>query len=442
MKTYPKYKPTNIEWIGNIPEHWKASKIAVIGKFSKGKGITKEDIVDLGLPCIRNGEIYTTYTRKTYSIKSRISLELSKELVSVENGAVLFTGDGETVEDIGKCLVYVGDERLYVGGGINIFVPDKSKANSEFLSYILNSDFVVYQKAREGKGEIVVHIYAKQLREILISIPPLPEQQAIVAFLDQKTALIDELIAKKEKKIELLKEKRTALINHVVTKGLDPTVKYKDSGIDWIGEIPEHWEIVKLGHLTRIVRGASPRPAGDPIFFDGDYINWITVGSVTNSVGKYVVETESFLTEAGMLQSRVVEPETLIISNSGATLGVPKILKIKGCINDGSVAFSNLKPTIERDFLYFFLVSQTELLREQQSGYGQPNLNTDIIANIRLPIPLNNEQNQIIEYLDSNLELIDQNINLELQKIEKLKEYRQSLISNVVTGKICVFGDD
>lgn len=208
---------------------------------------------------------------------------------------------------------------------------------------------------------------------------------------------------------------------------------YKPSHIDWIGNIPQHWEIIKLGHYTYIVRGASPRPAGDPNLFEGDFIHWITVKEITNGSGKYVTSTDTFLTEEGMKQSRIVEPETLVISNSGATLGVPKILKIKGCINDGSVAFTSIKEKLYRDYTYYFLFSQTELLREQQSGYGQPNLNTDIIANIKLPLPPISEQQAIAIYLDQKTALIDELIAKKQRKIDLLKEQRTAIINHAVT---------
>jgi len=215
-------------------------------------------------------------------------------------------------------------------------------------------------------------------------------------------------------------------------------VELKDSGVEWIGEIPSHWDFVRVGHYTNVVRGGSPRPSGDPRFFNGDFIHWITVKDITSKKDKYVIDTLSKLTKDGMKQSRVLEPETLVLTNSGVTLGVPGILKIKGCINDGSVGFLDLSDKIERDFLYYFWTTQTKLLLEQQSGYGQPNLNIEIVSNVRFPLPPKQEQQQIVDFLDKKTNLIDTTISREQKRIELLKEYRQSLISNVVTGKIKV----
>lgn len=437
MKTYPKYKPTNIDWIGEIPEHWSNRKVAWSFNLI-GSGTTPKSDSELYYENgnhnwlltgdLTDGEIYETSKKVT-----DLALKETSSLKKYPINSIVMAMYGATIGKLGILKIETTTNQACC------VLADSPYFNFKYVFYWMLSSRESIINLSYGGGQ--PNINQDIVKGLKLTYPPLPEQQAIVTYLDQKSTLIDELIAKKERKIELLKENRTALINQAVTKGLNPTVKYKDSGIEWIGEIPEHWSLVKVGHLTRIIRGASPRPAGDPLLFDGDFINWVTVGSVTNSVGKYVWETETFLTEAGMIQSRVVEPETLLISNSGATLGVPKILKIKGCINDGSVAFLDLKSNLERDFLYYFLVSQTDLLREQQSGYGQPNLNTDIIANIRFPLPTIMEQKEVVEFLDSNLEIYDQNINLELQKIEKLREYRQSLISNVVTGKICVLED-
>ena len=210
-------KDSGVEWIGEIPSGWELVRLNVLGEFSKGKGITKEKIKEKGYQCIRNGEIYTTYNRISNEIISFIDENTTKESVTVKKGALLFTGDGETKEEIGKCLLYNGNETLYVGGGINIFTITSAKVEATYLSFLMNSESVVYQKSRDGKGEIVVHIYSKQLREIKFGLPPIEEQAQIVDYLDEQTSKIDTTISKEEKRIALLKEYRQSLISNVVT---------------------------------------------------------------------------------------------------------------------------------------------------------------------------------------------------------------------------------
>lgn len=216
-----KMKDSGIKWVGQIPDHWGMKKLKRLGSFSKGRGITKDKITSEGLPCIRCGEIYTSYERITSEVFSFIDLETSKDSISVNKGVALFTGDGETVEEIGKCLVYNGNEELFVGGGINIFIPHGSKISHEFLSYSLNSPYMIYQKSRESKGEIIVHIYSSQLKDLKLIVPSYEEQIRISRYLNDKTSKIDKLIKQKCNINEHLREYRTALISNVVTGKVD-----------------------------------------------------------------------------------------------------------------------------------------------------------------------------------------------------------------------------
>ena len=213
-------KDSGIEWIGEIPSKWNIARLVNLGMFSKGKGIVKDDIKPEGHPCVRGGEVYTRYDRIFNKTVSFISDNTIDKTVLVKYKSILFSGDGETLEEIGKCIVYNGSEDIYIGGGINIFTPIDS-VNHIFLSYILNSTYVIFQKSREGRGQIVVHIYQKQLREIRLSIPPLQEQQQIVDYLDKETSKNDKLIDTGTKRINLLKEYRQSLNFDVVTGKVD-----------------------------------------------------------------------------------------------------------------------------------------------------------------------------------------------------------------------------
>jgi type I restriction enzyme S subunit len=444
MQSYDSYNYSGVAWIGEIPSHWECLRLGMIGVFSSS-GIDKKS---------NDHEVPVRMVNYTDLIKSRMYFPIQsaeKDYMRVTTpqskldehrllkGDMVFIPSSETEQDLGYSSLIDFDCEDIVYSYHILRYKNHKPIFHYFKKYFINHHLVLSQFSSQSKGTTRQIIGRDVFNNIRVVLPPISEQQKIVSFLDTKTSKIDELILKKQRKIELLTEYRTSLINKVVTKGLNPNVEMKDSGVEWIGEIPSHWEKIKLGHYTIIVRGGSPRPSGDPRYFNGDFIPWITVGDVTNSEGKFLVKTETFLTEEGMNNSRVLESETLVISNSGATLGVPKILKIKGCINDGSVGFPEINDKLKRDFLYYFFVSQTLLLRKQQSGYGQPNLNTEIISNIRLPLPPLSEQHEIVSYLDVQTEKIDSSIQLEKMKIKLLKEYRQSLISEVVTGKIKVF---
>jgi type I restriction enzyme S subunit len=211
-----KMKNSEVELIGEIPEGWKMTRVSNFGTFFKGNGIKKDEVKDEGIPCIRYGEIYTKYDRIVYCPISFIDLETSKNSIQIKKGDILFTGSGETLVDIGKSLLYYGDENIFVGGDI-IVLRLKEGNNPLYLSYLLNSSFVQYQKSLMGRGEIIVHIYSKNIKEIKTPIPPLKEQLQIVEHLDTKTKEIDDLVQLEQKKIDLLKEYRQSLISEVVT---------------------------------------------------------------------------------------------------------------------------------------------------------------------------------------------------------------------------------
>ncbi|MBZ7941565.1 restriction endonuclease subunit S [Campylobacter molothri] len=214
-----KFKNSGIEWLGEIPEHWEMVRLANFGIFLKGNGISRQDLIEDGEPAIHYGDIYTKYEISTTALKSRISTETAQNITSIHNGDILFAGSGETKEDIGKNIVYLGKEKAFAGGDVIIFRQKKN--NALFLSYALNTKYVKSLKGIDSKGEIIVHIYASNLKDIKIPIPPLKEQEQIANFLDEKCEKIDSLITKIKKQIELIKEYKTTLINEAVCGRMD-----------------------------------------------------------------------------------------------------------------------------------------------------------------------------------------------------------------------------
>ncbi len=212
-------KDSGVEYLGKIPEDWDVKRLASIGRFSKGGGFSKKDLVDTGVAAILYGDIYTRYDIQIKSISRFISDDVAKNVVKIRKGDLLFTGSGETVEDIGKCVTYLDEEVICAGGDVIIF--RQISEDSLFLSYALGTEGSILQKTLSAKGQIIVHIYASSLRNIILTFPPLAEQQAIARYLDDKTSKIDTLITKSTKAIDLLKEKRTALISAVVTGKID-----------------------------------------------------------------------------------------------------------------------------------------------------------------------------------------------------------------------------
>ncbi len=202
------------EWIGKIPKHWEVRRLSSLGFFSKGGGISRDKLVENGLPAILYGDIYTKYNYQTVETKNFISLETSLKAIKIFENDILFTGSGETKEDIGKCIVFKGYE-AFAGGDIIIF--KQNKANSNFLSYSLSSSYSIMQKMIMAKGEIIVHIYGSKLKDLIVFFPPKSEQLQIVEYIESQITKIDKAIELQLSYISKLKEYKATLIDSVVT---------------------------------------------------------------------------------------------------------------------------------------------------------------------------------------------------------------------------------
>lgn len=428
MKSYPKYKDSGVEWLGEIPAHW----------FKYPFWYYFRRVVRKNHP---ENELLSVY--RDFGVIKKSSRDDNFNVPSEDLSSYQLVEKRDLV--INKMKAWQGSLGISNFTGIVspayfVFKP-LQKMESNFINYLLRTNdyssiFLAYSKGiRNDQWDLNSDL----LRIVDILSPPLPEQKAIANFLDRETKKIDHLIEKQEQMIALLEEKRQALISHAVTKGLNPKAKMKDSGIEWLGEIPAHWEVKRLGKLSRIFRGASPRPAGSPLLFNGDFMPWITVAEITKDKEIYLTGTSSFLTKQGSLQSRLFRKGTLLLSNSGATLGVPKILDFDANANDGVVGFENLSKHFDIIYCYYFLETITENLRDSvKQGSGQPNLNTDIVKSIPVPHPPLQEQKSINEYVKFHSSKCNLLIEKAQSAIELLKEKRSSLISAAVTGKIDV----
>ena len=422
---YPAYKSSGIEWLGEIPEHWEIKPVKYVGQFYTGwTPPTGRDEYFIGDNLWAN--ISDLGPKILEGTAKRISNKAIKEsrLKISPKGSLLFSFK----LSIGQVSIAGAD--MYTNEAIATFPPD----NGTDVAYLYwAAPFYIPHNADEN-------IYgAKLLNQDLIknariAFPPEAEQHSIAAFLDRETARIDTLIEKKQRQIELLQEKRAALISHAVTKGLNPNVKMKDSGIEWLGKIPEHWRLLSIKRLTLVKRGASPRPIDDPKYFDeeGEYA-WVRIADVTAS-SRYLETTTQRLSELGKSLSVPLEPGDLFLSIAG-TVGKPIITKIKCCIHDGFVYFPQYREN--KEFLYYVFASG-----QPYHGLGkwgtQLNLNTNIVGGIHIGLPPEAEQDTIVAYLDQETARIDALIEKIRKSIDLLHEYRTALITAAVTGKIDV----
>lgn len=440
-QAYPEYKDSGIDWLENIPAHWTTSKIRYMFTFDKGLTITKENLQDDGIPCVNYGEVHSKFGFEVDPEIHPLKAVDEQYLKSSENsllikGDLVFADTSEDIDGSGNFTQLISDQTVFAGYH-TIIVRPNDRPGYRFYAYLFDCKELRTQIRHAVKGVKVFSITQAILRGVDIWLPAIEEREEIANFLDHETAKIDTLIEQQQQLIQLLKEKRQAVISHAVTKGLNPNAPMKDSGVEWLGEVPEHWEVTKFGYISSVVRGGSPRPAGDPELFNGDFSPWVTVAEITKDNDVYLTETESFLTKKGSDQCRIFKAGTLLISNSGATLGVPKILAIDANANDGVVGFENLR--LNHEFAYFYLSTLTENLRERiKQGSGQPNLNTDIVKAIAVPVPPENEIISILDAIDRMSKLYGDLITKAEMGNQFLQERRTALISSAVTGKIDV----
>lgn len=441
MKVYPKYKSSGVDLIGDIPSDWVARRLASFGRFSKGSGISKADLIEEGIPTILYGDIYTKYNLKAENIFNFISQELASNSKLIDKGDLLFTGSGETREDIGKCVTYNGDIKVYAGGDIIIFSPKTN--NHLFLAYSLSSNYAITVKAMNSRGDIIVHIYASSLRNIYLPIPSLAEQQQIVNFLDYKTGECDRFISNRQKQIELLNEQKAAIINKAVTKGINPNAKMKPSGIDWIGDIPENWKVSKVKFVANVkgrigFRGYTVNDLVDEgkgaLTLGATQINKEGEIDLAKSVfiswDKYYESPEIMVQEGDILvvQRGSIGTTGIVGSNIGCATINPSLTILKRVKMNRYLLFLQLRSKIVKEAI-------TTIFNET----AIPMLSQNQISNFNVLLPPNEEDQQsIINFIKQETLKIETLISKYQKQIELMKEYRTALISQAVTGKIDV----
>ena len=243
--SYPKMKPSGVEWLGNVPEHWEVRRLGQIGRLSKGNGGNKEDEVSLGVPCVRYGDLYTTHTNFILKSRSFVSVAKAEDYTPITFGDVLFAASGETINEIGKSAVNLMQSAACCGGDIILFRSER-QVESRYMGYATDCRPAAAQKATMGRGITVKHIYGDQLKYLTLAFPSLPNKLPSSDSWTTPTGRIRRYIRAKQKLITLLEEYKQALIHRAVTRGLDPNVRLKPSGVEWLGDVPKHWERARL----------------------------------------------------------------------------------------------------------------------------------------------------------------------------------------------------
>jgi type I restriction enzyme, S subunit len=427
---YEKYKNSGVEWLGDIPEHWKNLKIKRLTQIKRGASPRPIDdpkyFDDEGeYAWVRIADVTASdrYLEETTQKLSDLGKSFS---VPLEYGELFLSIAGSVGKPIItkiKCCIHDGF----------VYFPTLN-ANKEFLFYIFSSG---QPYLGLGKMGTQLNLNTETVGGINIGLPPLEEQELIAHFLDRKTSQIDALIAKKEALLEKLDEKRTALISHAVTKGLAPNVPMKDSGVERLGETPKHWIVSRIKYYADCFNGSTPLTS-NPDYWDDGEVPWLSSGKVNEEI---VMEPSLYISRQALKEcSLKIAPKGSVIVGivgQGKTRGLSAYLGIDTTINQNMVAIAPCRK-LEGKFLYLFVKQAYTSIRNLGRGANQPALDVGLIKRHVMLIPPNAEQKIIINYLDKK----EREFYLATQKIQEaialLKEYRTALITNAVTGKIDV----
>ena len=418
-----------MQWLKEIPSHWEEMRVKYITNISKGNGITKLDVSSDGdTPCVRYGEIYTKYNNTFKFCHSATFKNLISSPRYFEYGDILVSGTGELVEEIGKSVVYIGDEKCLAGGDIIIL---KHNQNPIFLNYALNTKYSQDQKSF-GKAKLkVVHISSSEIGRLFIALPPLAEQEKIVGYLEDKTSKIDAYVADKEKEIELLQELKQKTIADAVTKGLNPDAKMKDSGISWIGVIPEHWEVKRIASLFtgKIQANTDFKYHHAFKFYYGTLVPKNEVGDVEEYRDTYV--------KYSVLQKDDIMINGLNLNYDFVSQRVA-IAPSDGIITSAYVVARPRKGTNAQYYNYLYKTMDNMKLFHGMGTGIRLTLSFDEMKKQVVVVPPQDEQQTIVTYIEEKCEKIDK-LASELQsEIDYLKEYKQRLIADCVTGQVNV----
>ncbi|MEO6047374.1 MAG: restriction endonuclease subunit S [Candidatus Kapaibacterium sp.] len=434
FQPYPEYKDSGVEWLGEVPVGWEVNKMKflTIGHPQYGANEAAEDTNHDQPRYIRITDIDDSGSLRKDTFRS-LSEDIAKPYI-LKHGDILLARSGATV---GKSFIY--DEswgRACYAGYLIRFRIDQSKALSKFIYYFTQSES--YRNWLSGIfiQSTIQNVSADKYANLFISTPPLSEQRIITTFLNVETSKIDALIAKEEQLIELLKEQRSAVISHAVTKGLDPSAEMNGSGVEWLGEIPVGWKVEKLKCLAYITYGLGQPPkelsGGLPLLRATN----VERGKI-NPVGLVFVDPADIPYE----RNPVLQTNDIIVVRSGAYTGDSAIVppEYNGAIagydmivrtrlvNPKYIAYSLLSPPI--------LNCQIDLFRARAA---QPHLNAEQLGEILFAIPTSEIQEDVVNFLDRETSKIDALIVKVNEAIERLREYRTALIAAAVTGKINV----
>lgn len=450
MKAYSEYKNSEIEWVKQIPSDWGICKLkfTALGKdqcFIDGDWIESKDINTDGIRYLTSGNVGPLKYKEQGNGYITEDTFRKLECKDVYEGDILISRLNEPISR--ACIVPNLNSRIVTCVDNVIYRPDCNRFNKKYIIYVLNCTPYTEKANLSARGVTMHRVSRTMLGNFYIPVPSIAEQQVIASFLDAKTKPIDDIIAKREKQIKLLEEMKSTIISRAVTKGLNPDAQMKDSGIEWIGEIPEGWEMRKLKYILKSekyniktgpfgtqLKGNDLREEGDvPVYNQRNVIDnqfhspsvFVTLDKANELAGFHTKPNDVLITSRGTIGKAAILP-------NGAKEGILHPCLIALRINQDLVNLKYLLYYINRFegfAINVFLESNATTIEV---------IYTDTLKNIFVTLPQLEEQKRIVSYLDSETSKIDTRIAKRRKQIELLQEYKQALITAAVTGIIDV----
>ena len=429
-------KDSGIEWIGQIPQEWNVIRVKHLATqkgslFLDGDWINSDVITTEGIRYLTSGNVGEGF------YKEQGNGHIDEETFRKLNCLKAFPEDlmiSRLNEPVGRCCIVPDTHPYYVVAVDNVILRPDNGYNKKFILYCMNTQGYAHAALMAASGTTMVRISRTSLGNLSIPIASAEEQERIVVYLDAKCTEIDALIEAKEKTNALLRERRQSIIYEAVTKGLNPDVPMKDSGIEWIGMIPAHWEVRRLKIIADMQTGTTPKTTSTE-YFDGD-VNWFTPADFSGEM--VIKESERKLSckaiEDG--QAHLFPKNTIMFVGIGATVGKIAFVQVEASCNQQITAVLPKDPERTKYYAYW-LASCSSAIKSTANYTTLPIINNQHLGETPCPYVFDaNEQSRITDYLDSKCSEIDNLISANEATIQKLKEYRQSIIYEAVTGKI------
>lgn len=430
MKRYDKYKPSGIDWIGEVPEHWKLRRIRHLVKEDK-------DSIKIGpFGSSLTGKVIAHGDYKVYGQWNIIDKDFEAGQNTVTEGTFNDLVSYQIVEKdilismmgtVGKCAtIPEGIKKGIMDSHVIKIRLDNDIMSSDYFEYVYDKDHsaVVYPQIQQlKKGSIMDGLNSSLLKDFVLPVPPMDEQEAILTYLDARCGDIDKVVATQEKRIALLNEMKQSIITQAVTRGLNPDAKMKDSGVEWIGMAPEEWEVGRLKYFLELLNGRAYLQ--HELQEEGKYR--------ILRVGNFFTNDQWYYSDMELEPNKYCEKGDLLFAWS-ASFG-PYIWDAEKVIYHYHIWKVNLLRNYDKHYAYYMLMSLSDYKRKDVHGSTMTHITMESMNNAMIPVPSTEEQKAIVEYLDSYCGTIDKQIKAVTRQIELLREYKQSLITEVVTGK-------